>query len=396
MRELMSPKEHYLAGLSPDGKNHFSYPFRGRGRKEMEDTNFAGELGKLCEDKVLQIWSGTLKIEKEPKQEIKKLYEYIKKDIKTRYCKTLDTVKVLEIAEEVAGYKNVFDDDWRFSIKFNNPVFEALLKSLDKTLGTELVASFERVASNYDMITSKTEYLLNSALVLARETVTPTFQPRGKSENSALFLPGKLIPNVEYKFGGIIAGQFDGILVPNKYPGKEVDLLDYLESKQPWGVLEIKVPFRPRYISGEKKIKKPFSWDVDQFRHRLGKLMVWWDKKHDTPFSLPTAVTFCYLRGVLEPAIHIQSINYPFLNEWSNRVDYSITPSGPNGEEMEEKESLQIQGLLTEVPYELRLPLLAATELARKREEENTAKHLPLESISGIQLGFNGKGQEIS
>ena len=391
MRELMSPKEHFLAGLNPDNKNHFPNAFHGRSRQEMEETNFAGELGKLCEDKVLKIWSGTLKIESESKREIKKAYELIKSDIKTRYNKTLNTAEMLEIAEGVAGYKNIFDDDWRFSIKFNNPVFEALLKSLDKTLGTELVASFERAASNYDVINSKTEYLVNTALVLARETVTPTFQPRGKSDNSALFLPGKLIPNVEYKFGGIIAGQFDGILVPTKYPGEEMDLLDYLENKQSWGVLEIKVPFRPRYISGERKIKKPFSWDVDQFRHRLGKLMVWWDKGHNTPFPLPSAVTFCYLRGVLPPVMHIQSINYQFLKDWGNRVDYSITPSGPNGEEIEEKESMQIQRLLTEIPYELRLPLFAAVELAGKIEEEKRTEHFPFKSISGTQLSFNGK-----
>ncbi len=217
----------------------------------------------------------------------------------------LESIRELVQPKHAGGFAGAFLKDL---IKRFGSRRQVLLRGSSRQ--TELVASFERAASNYDVINSKTEYLVNTALVLARETVTPTFQPRGKSDNSALFLPGKLIPNVEYKFGGIIAGQFDGILVPTKYPGEEMDLLDYLENKQSWGVLEIKVPFRPRYISGERKIKKPFSWDVDQFRHRLGKLMVWWDKGHNTPFPLPSAVTFCYLRGVLPPVMHIQSINY--------------------------------------------------------------------------------------
>jgi hypothetical protein len=397
MRELMARKE-FFAGLDPNGKEYFPKPYR-RSLKEMGEVRFAAEMGRLCEEKVLGLWSGNLVVSDNLRNRVEKPYRRILKRIGRRYKKTLTSEELMNVTRKVVHYKyGDLDENWRPYIHFKNRDFRTLVKNLDQALGAKLIAAFEKVASSYGFINREMAYFLNTALVLAREVVEPSFQMGSEVSQNALHFPGKLIPNVKFSFDGK-GGQFDGILVPEGTPTDNFDLVSYLKGGGTWAQVETKVPFRSREVSGNRKIsKKPYPWHIEEVQQRMGKLFLGLGltgRKNEAHY-LPSMLIICYLRGVLPAAVHIVPINHIFMENWKEKVDFSIHPTDANGEELDSTEAQRIQEQLIEVPYVICPALWGFTETTGKMEKKTKKGGVrSKKKIAGTQVGFGWEEKEL-
>lgn len=373
----------------------------------MEDTNYSAGLGDLCEKTVINFWSGKLGIEDDVQTYITNLRNQIVMLIKPTYSHGLEKVQDMNFA-----IASVLRKEWG--------KYEELLTVLDYSLTTDLHSNMIDLISNSPLNKDRFRYLFQASMVLAGELAYPTFSfDPGKFSRDghvALPIPGQMIPNVTYSIYDTYAGQFDALLLPkgSTSNGDKFNFINYLESRQPWAVVEIKTPFRPGRIRRVWKRSQPYGQDLDQFNHRLGELISYWEEKHnhsqdriqyDDPrysiFPLPEAVLFCYLRGVLPTTtIRVDTKGLDYLRNWQRRVDYAICPIDQMAREDElpdaeyKKREAEIGSHTGEIKF-LNFPLWALVETAQKKmwESMNGANKSVIDngSLVGGMVTFDGQ-----
>src|SRR3989344_3087754 len=170
-----------------------------------------------------------------------------------------------------------------------------LFRIADEKYSTTLLKDFRDLGDTNSKVQKNIKFLIETALILERLTNGPSPFP-----------DDIVIPNVWF---GKIA-QFDGILISPENvisQGPDMDVPRYIEQGGPYSILEAKVDFRDRYITGENNPlnRHIHPRHIKEIARKFERLIL----ATDGQFSLPKSIVFVYLRGTQDHIIHTLPLN---------------------------------------------------------------------------------------
>jgi hypothetical protein len=183
------------------------------------------------------------------------------------------------------------------------PCLADLFSEVDRLYSTGLNQSFAKLNADWSgKVSSDIRYLIESALVIGKWTL------EGPPKTV-----GRVIPNVVL-FDGKRKQltQFDGIIVRKDAKVKDLEAALSIGQKDPWWAIEVRKPNRARYISGPRKIRTVFQYDIAAYQHRLARILL----DREGKFVLPACIVFAYLRGSLPDAIYPVKVGSDFIRGW--------------------------------------------------------------------------------
>jgi hypothetical protein len=281
-------------------------------------------MGNEAEN-VLKYWSGDIRIGKKNISELRRQVDELTRRFRSRLIRTLDYPEYLQtmclIEQQV----------WDFGF----------LDLLDESVNTELVKEYKKRSEEGQMTHGK-GYILCAAMTIGREIAYPTYHflnsPYTKTNRNTIKIDGSFIPKTRL---GIL-GEYDGVAIPEKVtdPAK-FDFMSWLKEKShTYLPFEQKLLLRPRFNTGVGKVKKVFSWDIDQVRHRLGRCILEWDGEN--LFPLPREVMVVYQRGLLPAITHYLPIDGNFWSDWYDDIDRALEINRGSEESEEQKLALAL------------------------------------------------------
>ena len=379
----------------------------------MENTKYSAKLGDLCEKAAIRLWVGAITPDEDVLTRTRGLRREIIEKIKPSLSHRMTYVQEFNSAIASA-----------LQLKWNE--YKEMLSLIDYYTGTSLDDEIDQTINKTPLNKDKFRYLFQASMVLASEMVNPTFStdPRRFSCDGhiSLPLPGLVIPNVTYAINGLYAGQYDALILPREVKVDETNFnfLDYLESRQPWSVFEIKTLFRTRGNTGAWRRLEPYGLDLKQYNHRMGELLSEWEQKHNDPqakiryddpkyslFPLPDLAIFCYLRGGSPTGIvKVKTKEFEYLSRWHRKVSYACCPVDWDGGETEgdlpdeeyAKRELEVENLAGEMGN-LHFPLWALMQTAEDKhwegvsltEDDKNPKNVEAYPTTGEMITFDGQ-----
>jgi len=277
-----------------------------------KDSETPIKMGREAE-KILDYWAGLIIVDAKTTKEIQLQLKHLTDCIGPFVSHSLD------YAEYFIAMKLAWQETFRMGF----------LNLVDHALHTELDRVSQELPDCGTMSNGRT-HVLSTAMALARQVVAPSYEFLNSrysiGDKSTIKIPGTFVPKT--RLG--VWGEYDGVVVPeNNIKLAGFDLRQRLrDGDREYLPFELKNVLRPRYGTGLRKIKNPFSWDIKQVRCRLRNCVENWSE--DGLFPLPREILVIYLRGLLPPISHHVNINGEFWSEWYDDVT-RITESKPKG-----------------------------------------------------------------
>lgn len=310
-------------GISPlEVGKRFPKPYLVTGKAAVERrlgrVRYSADLGRLCEREVIGLWGNRdgLKIEGNNLSRLELLANKATDRIGLVCNRRIKKEKdVLDAYREVAGELNF---SWETGVEFGNSDFDELVDLIGETYGFDFrkvsggIPSFDGVAG------PEIRYYVETALVLAKEAVCQSFPG-----------DGIVLPNVNLVRGKRILTQLDGINILDWNGDRDgFDFNNFLnggDKGEEWGIIEAKVPFRVRFMNGERKIKKPMPWDRRELYRKLGKILLSGGEEGIKEMNFPYFYRFVYFRGTLGNVFcKPVDLDFLFFQHWMDFLETGL------------------------------------------------------------------------
>jgi hypothetical protein len=239
-----------------------------------------------------------------------------------------------------------------------DPDLRQLFLEIKSLYGYDFNSKFYNIPIVGNDIHPSFRYYVEGALALGRLATEDL-----PFNNIGQFLPDVWVNNAS----GTHITQFDGVVVPSDYKCSDDDDFDYhnyLLKKRPSGLIQVKTPLRPRFLSGMRKIKNPFPRDIAETQDQLGRMII---ENGLDEFSFPEFVIFYYIRGVQPPVTHIVHFDSQSLKYWHDVLEENYLYGyflDHNARNYNPQDSVNIPRLLG-----------VLKSVANSREETLTIKH---------------------
>lgn len=302
----------------PDERN--SFPMQ---NKELVKAiaNTTSILGQLIEPAVLASWSGQCDLGAIDPVALHSNLNAIRTLTQPLY-------DVRSTNEELFGFWGQYASGWELTPDglpvrlIDNSEFRNLLGLVDTMYHTDLEQKFhEWRVSSYPG--ARMRYLGETTVLLAHEADHPHYDT-GRSRRKLL------VSDIQVRRhdDGSLLAQFDGIFIYKKNrqrpkPGEGFDFWAHVERGRPWAKLNIKSIFGTAVATGTHRVlRSPRILDVTRFKHKIGKLIVYWHETHgkQKEFTFPSALRLIYLRGYHTNVEHNIVIGTEFLATWLSEL----------------------------------------------------------------------------
>ncbi len=329
-----------MAGRPPSVQYSPSYEQR---QIDQNRTNYSSRMGIICEKAITPLWANPSSYKQVVRnisfeESLKNIHRELS-PIKHRTYKHLELLKFYESYALPVAKSTGFD----LARKPGQPDFRNLVESVDEIYDISMMKEYDSVMGNYQVIPEKFRYFFEAVMLLAKEPLHPTdVEPKGWT-----LYPDITLTDEE----GKMFRQLDGVLVldKNKPADGQIDLWKVLDSGEPWMELEMKSVFEARYISGQKKLRKPESWHLNQSLDKIGRLVVEQHKRTGgKEFNFPESLNIVYVRPLRVNITHILRTDASFFERWLSGLTYKLQ----NGEHPDDPEKvddfLLLYSILTE------------------------------------------------
>jgi hypothetical protein len=317
-------------GRAPKNPYRMSGP---EARKAGERRELTGNLGTLCEREAIKIWQMEKTFWEEDEETASVLAEAIR-GVQSELALGLGDKpwKASEAAvfyQELAGSTGM---PWEPGEKEEpqNKSLGTIHNIVDAYCGTDLIGLYERLASigSSSWITPRIRYLVDTALILGKELLEPSFS--SPTEDGFSIWPDVVCKdNIQFDafwvkgFGWIEKQR--ALWSNSQDNGVEfLKVEPFLASEQPWALMEIKTPFRTAQTTGKRALSGgPIKRHFKKTLGRLGKVALCWSFLGNH-FRFPEFIEFVYLRGYLPNAIHRVDLTAEFLTSWAEGLGGEI------------------------------------------------------------------------
>jgi hypothetical protein len=298
-----------------------------------EIRQFTGDLGRLCERRVLEVLRGTWsKSIGENQGEVRKVHKAMTSlladevEIEVFTDEGIETMimSLKDVAQRTYSHADIapFYQELAFPyveieegiVEPQNQHLHTLFTGVDRILKTDLMGMYASLPQEGDdKVGSNVRYLVEAGLILAKLVCSP---------HEGLFdtLGGRIVRNIRYSYF-----QFDALLVVDGNSDSEsFDFYQFLQSGKPYAICEMKVPFRTCYTTGPNKLRRPIRRHLRSFQEKLGNIALSWIERGGVFFPFPKFVDFVYLRGTLPHVPHRIFLDEIYFQNWADFLEEKL------------------------------------------------------------------------